>query len=165
MNIAKAFVLVACALAVSAGAFAQSAAHEAIKKQLAELRAKPEKAKLPEYLPESEDFDDVCQRAKKDGKLVFVSIGREICGRCQVFYEYVKRGDVTVDPKKFVFVRLSIDNESQRNYFFSTFSPENSHLPFVGVMNGDREEVLPCLTGSHSAAEYAKLLTDSVSKN
>ena len=109
-------------------------------------------------LPPDADFDDACQRAKKEGKLVFVSIGREACGRCQVFYEYVKRGELKIDEKKFAFIRLSIDDESQRNYFLSTFTPMDRHLPYVGVMDGDREEMAPCLSGGHTAAEYAALL-------
>lgn len=150
----------ACAVLLSAvglGAEAPSP-HERVRRQLEALRAKPEKAELPPYLSPEADFDDACQRAKKEGKLVFVSIGREICGRCQVFYEYVKRGEVTIDGKKFVFIRLCIDDDSQRSYFLSTFTPPDRHLPYVGVMDGDREEVVPCLSGGHAAAEYESLM-------
>ena len=34
---------------------------------------------LPPYL--TEDFNAACEKAKKEGKFVFVSLGREICGR------------------------------------------------------------------------------------
>ena len=151
---------VACAAALfAAAADAAPSPHEAVRRQLADLRAKPEKAELPPYLAPDADFDDACQRAKKEGKLVFVSSGREACGRCQVFYEYVKRGELKIDDRKFVFIRLSIDDESQRSYFLSTFSPMDRHLPYVGVMDGDREEKAPCLSGGHTVAEYAALLT------
>ncbi len=156
----KSMLSIACAVTLFAtctGAEAPSP-HELVRRQLEVLRAKPVKAELPPYLSPDADFDDVCQWAKKEGKLVFVSIGREACGRCQVFYEYVKRGEVAIDGKKFEFIRLSIDDESQRSYFMSTFNPMDRHLPYVGVMDGEREEVVPCLSGGHTAAEYEGLL-------
>ena len=74
--------------------------HEKIRRQLETLQAKPVKAELPPYLAPEEDFEDACQRAAQGGKRVVVSIGREACGRCQVFYEYVKRGEsATSSPR------------------------------------------------------------------
>ena len=49
---------------------------------------------LPPYL--TEDFNSACEKAKKEGKLVFVSLGREICGRCQKFYGFVKNGQLPI---------------------------------------------------------------------
>lgn len=144
---------VACAMVT-----AQSPAHEALKKEIAELKKKPVVCELPPYLPAEEDFDAVCQKAGKEKKKVFVSIGREVCGRCQRFYELVRRGEVRVDTNAFTFVRLNIDDFSQREYFLGTFEPPDNRLPFVGVTDGDRSEIRPCLTGAPSAAEYQKLM-------
>ena len=163
MGIVKAF-MVAFVVVAATSAVAQSPAHEAVKKRLAELRAMPEKARLPAYLPSETDFDDVCTAAGKSGKVLLVSIGREACGRCQVFYEQVRRGEVSFDGSKVYFVRLSIDDESQRSYFMSTFIPDDSHLPFVGVMNGAREALSPCLSGSHPAADYVKAIGAALGK-
>ena len=113
---------------------------------------------LPPYL--TEDFNAACEKAKKEGKLVFVSLGREICGRCQKFYGFVKTGQVTIDPKKYVFIRLDVDNYEHREYFYSTFDPPDSRLPFVGVMDGDRNAVKEALSGSHTPGEYQKLMDD-----
>lgn len=145
--------MVACAMVT-----AQSPAHEALKKEIAELKKKPVVCELPPYLPAEEDFDAVCQKAGKEKKKVFVSIGREVCGRCQRFYELVRRGEVRVDTNAFTFVRLNIDDFSQREYFLGTFEPPDNRLPFVGVTDGDRSEIRPCLTGAPSAAEYQKLM-------
>ena len=132
--------------------------HEQIRRQLKELQAKPVKATLPPYLAPEVDFEDACHDAAKAGRRVVVSIGREACGRCQVFYEYVKRGELKIDGKKFTLIRLDIDDASQRSYFLSTFTPKDNNLPFVGVMDGDREALAPCMSGSHTAAEYANML-------
>ena len=113
---------------------------------------------LPPYL--TEDFNSACEKAKKEGKLVFVSLGREICGRCQKFYGFVKNGQVTIDPKKYVFIRLDVDNYEHREYFYSTFDPPDRKLPFVGVMDGDRNAVKEALSGSHTPEDYQKLMSD-----
>ena len=152
-------LLGACVTAVCAMAFAQSAAHEALKKEIAALREKPAVCELPAYLPSDRDFDAVCREAGKSNKRLLVSIGREQCGRCQRFYELVRRGEVKVDTNAFVFVRLNIDDYSQREYFLGTFEPPDGHLPFVGVTDAARSEIRPCLTGAPAAAEYQKLMT------
>ena len=115
-------------------------------------------ATLPPYL--TEDFSSACEKAKKEGKLVFVSLGREICGRCQKFYGFVKTGQVTIDPKRYVFIRLDVDNYEHREYFYSTFEPPDRKLPFVGVMDGDRTAVKEALSGGHTPEEYQKLTSD-----
>ena len=115
-------------------------------------------ATLPPYLVE--DFNSACEKAKNDKKLVFVSLGREICGRCQKFYGFVKNGQVTIDPKRYVFIRLDVDNYEHREYFYSTFNPPDRRLPFVGVMDGDRNAVKEALSGGHTPGEYQKLMSD-----
>ena len=137
---------------------AQSPVHEALKKEIAELRKKPVVCELPPYLPADEDFDAVCQKAGREKKKVFVSIGREVCGRCQRFYELVRRGEVRIDTNAVMFGRLDIDAFSQRAYFLGTFEPPDTRLPFVGVTDGERSEIRPCLTGAPSAAEYQALM-------
>ena len=120
------------------------------------LCAAKAQAALPPYL--TEDFNAACEKAKKEGKLVFVSLGREICGRCQKFYGFVKDGKVKIDEKKYVFIRLDIDNYEHREYFYSTFDPPDRKLPFVGVMDGDRSAVKEALSGGHTPEEYQKLM-------
>ncbi len=116
------------------------------------------KVELPPYL--KEDFNSACEKAKKEGRLVFVSLGREICGRCQKFYGFVRDGKVKIDPKKYVFIRLDVDNYEHREYFYSTFDPPDRKLPFVGVMDGDRTAVKEAISGSHTPEEYQKLMSD-----
>ena len=125
---------------------AQSPAHDALKREIAELRKKPAVCELPPYLAENEDFDAVCRKAG------------EACGRCQRFYELVRRGEVRIDTNAFVFVRLNIDEPSQREYFLGTFEPPDSRLPFVGVTDAERSEIRPCLSGAPSVSDYRKLL-------
>ena len=151
-----------CMLLAAAGlcACAQSPAHDALKREIAALREKPAVCALPPYLPAGEDFDAVCRKAGEEKKRVLVSLGREACGRCQPFYELVRRGEVRIDTNAFVFVRLDVDNHEQREYFLGTFEPPDSRLPFVGVTDGARSEIRPCLTGAPPADAYRKLLQE-----
>lgn len=150
------FGAVACAAALSASA--QSPAHDALRKEIAELQKKPVVVELPPYLPPEQDFGDVCKAAGDAKKKILVSIGREACGRCQRFYELVKRGVVKIDTNSFVFVRLDIDEHTQREYFMDAFDPPDWQLPFVGVTDPERSTQRPCLTGSRSPKEYQALM-------
>ena len=154
----KRILLAVCAVGAVVALQAQSPAHDALKREIAELRKKPAVCELPPYLAENEDFDAVCRKAGEANKKVFVSIGREACGRCQRFYELVRRGEVRIDTNAFVFVRLNIDEPSQREYFLGTFEPPDSRLPFVGVTDAARSEIRPCLSGAPSVSDYRKLL-------
>lgn len=138
-------------------AWGHSPEHRRVKKELLELRQGQDVYSLPEYL--SRDFNEVCDEALKAGKGLIVSIGREECGRCQIFYEFLKKGRVKIDPKKFVYVKLCIDDYEHKQYFFSTFEPPNNHLPFVGVIQGERSFCEPCLSGAQTPESYQKLMT------
>ena len=151
----KAIILYA--LSLTAGACAAAGTEAApcpAATNAVEQVAKP--VELPPYL--TEDFNAACDKAKKEGRLVFVSIGREICGLCQKFYGFVRDGKVKIDEKKYVFIRLDIDNYEHREYFYSTFDPPDRKLPFVGVMDGDRTAVKEAISGSHTPAEYQSLM-------
>lgn len=154
----KRILLAVCAVGAVVALQAQSPAHDALKREIADLRRKPAVCELPPYLAENEDFDAACRKAGEANKKVFVSIGREACGRCQRFYELVRRGEVRIDTNAFVFVRLNIDEPAQREYFLGTFEPPDSRLPFVGVTDAERSEIRPCLSGAPSVSDYRKLL-------
>ena len=149
--------MIACVAALAA--FAQSPAHDALRKEIAELQKKPVVFELPPYLPPEQDFGDVCQKAGEQKKKILVSIGREACGRCQRFYEMVQRGLVKIDTNSYVFVRLDIDEHTQREYFMDAFDPPDGQLPFVGVTDPNRSVQRPCLTGSRTSVEYQRLMS------
>ncbi len=82
------------------------------------------------------DFPVYMEEATKTNKLLFVSIGREACGNCIKFYNYIKKGELKLDESKFIYLKLDIDNYDHQNYFFSYFPVMGNILPFVGVVNG-----------------------------
>jgi hypothetical protein len=153
-------LLTLMAVSLSGNIYAQSPEHDRVKAQLKELRQGKDVWKLPDYL--ENDFDTECEKAAKEGKIVLVSIGREVCGRCQVFYEFLKKGRVKIDPKKVVYLKLCIDNPDHKEYFLSTFEPANNHLPFVGVVKGERGIGDPCLSGAQTPEAYMKIISDAI---
>jgi hypothetical protein len=156
----KMIIFTLMAIAISSNVYAQSPEHDRVKTQLKELRQGKDVWKLPDYL--ENDFDTECEKAAKEGKIVLVSIGREVCGRCQVFYEFLKKGRVKIDPKKVVYLKLCIDNPDHKEYFLSTFEPANNHLPFVGVVKGERGIGDPCLSGAQTPEAYMKIISDAI---
>ncbi len=160
----KALILCGVALILGVCGGAESpclSPHAALSNEVAALRKRPAVCELPPYL--TGDFDAACRAAGEANKRVLVSIGREACGRCQRFYELVRRGDIRIDTNAFTFVRLNIDNMEQREYFLGTFMPPDNRLPFVGVTDGARSEIRPCLTGAPSVEAYRALLRDAAS--
>ena len=80
-------------------------------------------------------FKEVLDRACNEKKMLLISIGREICGRCQKFYALLDDGRLTLDEKKCTYLKLDIDDTEQREYFVSWFDPSDPRLPFVGVLD------------------------------
>ena len=152
------------AIGLCATLFAQSPEHDALRKEIAALQKKPTAYALPDYLPQDQDFNAVCRKAGEAKKRILVSIGREACGRCQRFYELLRCGEIKIDTNTVTYVRLDIDDYNQREYFLGTFEPPDSQLPFVGVTDAARSTIFPCLSGSHSPAEYQKMLNPEPAK-
>lgn len=81
------------------------------------------------------DLEAELQRADREGKRVVVSLGREICGRCQKFYKLLADGSLAFDAAKCTYLKLDVDELEQREYFYSWFDPEDRRLPYVGVLD------------------------------
>ena len=81
------------------------------------------------------DVQEMLDKACAEKKLLFVSIGREICERCQKLYALLDDGRLTLDEKKCTYLKLDIDDTEQREYFISWLDPQDPRLPFVGVLD------------------------------
>ena len=81
------------------------------------------------------DIQEVLDRTCNEKKMLLISIGREICGRCQKFYALLDDGRLTLDKEKCTYLKLDIDDTEQREYFVSWFDPPDPRLPFVGVLD------------------------------
>jgi chloramphenicol O-acetyltransferase len=104
------------------------------------------------------DFPSYMAEAVKTNKLLLVSIGREACSNCINFYDYLKDGSLKLDEKKFIYLKLDIDNQEHLDYFSSYFSVMGNVLPFVGVMNGSGATFGTPRTGYGTAEDYQEFI-------
>jgi chloramphenicol O-acetyltransferase len=104
------------------------------------------------------DFPSYMTEAVKTNKLLFISIGREACSNCVKFYDYIKDGSLKLDEKKFIYLKLDIDNQEHVDYFSSYFTVMGNVLPFVGVMNGSGATFGASRTGYGTAEDYQEFL-------
>lgn len=104
------------------------------------------------------NFPAYMEEAVKTNKLLFVSIGRDSCSNCVKFYDAIKDGSLKLDEKKFIYLKLDIDNQEHVDYFSSYFTVMGNVLPFVGVMNGSGATFGASRTGYGTAEDYQEFL-------
>jgi len=85
----------------------------------------------------SGDFNEVMARAKREKKLIFVSVGRDQCPNTTRFYHYLESGLLPFSTEKFIYVKFHGDNYEQVDLFHTYFELSSILFPFVGVMNGE----------------------------
>jgi Thioredoxin-like len=112
--------------------------------------------------PIDKEFPTYMEEATKTNKLLFVSIGRDTCSNCVKFYDYIKKDELKVDEKKFIYLKLDIDNYDHQSYFTAYFSVMGNVLPFVGVMNGTGATFGDPRTGFGTAEQYQAWLTKAL---
>jgi len=108
------------------------------------------------------DFPVYMEEATKTNKLLFVSIGREACGNCIKFYNYIKKSELKLDETKFMYLKLDIDNYDHQNYFFSYFPVMGNILPFVGVVSGKGITFGDPRTGFGTPEDYQEFIKKSL---
>jgi hypothetical protein len=108
------------------------------------------------------DFPSYMEEALKTNKLIFVSIGRESCSNCTKFYDYIKKGQLKLDEKKFIYLKLDIDNQEHLDYFSSYFSVMGNVLPYVGVLNGSGATFGTPRTGFGTPEDYQEFITKAL---
>lgn len=105
------------------------------------------------------DVEGELQRADREGKRVVVSLGREICGRCQKFYKLLAEDKLVLDPAKCIYLKLDVDELEQREYFYAWFDPEDRRLPYVGVLDPNARTGV-CVSAGCDLVQLKKLLGD-----
>lgn len=82
-------------------------------------------------------FSDVMAQAKRENKLIFVSVGRDQCPNTTRFYHYMEFGLLPLNKEKFIYVKFDGDNYEHMDLFHTYFELSSILFPFVGVMNGE----------------------------
>ena len=103
------------------------------------------------------DVEAALTRADQEKKLVVLSVGREVCGRCQKFYRLLSDGRLVLDEAKCMYLKLDVDNMEHREYFYSWIEPPDRRLPFVAVLDPNARTGT-CVSAGCDLAELQKLL-------
>jgi hypothetical protein len=114
-------------------------------------------AKAPEALT---DLDQALQQGKKEGKMVFIHMGRKACGNCQALEGYLASGEVKLSKTQFVHLSLNCDDPKQHQAFAQKFKVTGETLPFVVIAGPDGQQ-LAAHSGYGTPKEFEDLIKDA----
>ncbi|MHB8908615.1 MAG: thioredoxin family protein [Syntrophales bacterium] len=100
------------------------------------------------------------EKAKAQGKPLFVQLGRESCSHCQDLKSYIKKG--TVNIENFIYVDLDYDNGTVRKQFETLFTVSGDTMPFVVIADSNGKQITS-RSGPGTPTEY-KVMIDKVKK-
>ena len=87
------------------------------------------------------DLHAALDQAKKDGKLLFVVLGREACGNTRALKGYISQRTVRLSDAEFVYADLNCDDQKQNGAFRKQFSIDGRMLPFVVIADQNGKQL------------------------
>jgi hypothetical protein len=106
------------------------------------------------------DLKAALKTAQREGKLLFVQLGREACGNCQALKGMIAKREVPLAESKYVYADVNCDDSKTFDLFTKHFQVEGSTLPFVVVAAPDGTQ-LAARSGYGSAKDYTGLLREA----
>jgi len=103
------------------------------------------------------DLKAALKTAQKEGKLLFVQLGREACGNCQALKGMIAKQEVPLAASKYVYADVNCDDAKTIDLFTKRFQVEGTTLPFVVVAAPDGTQ-LAARSGSGRAKDYNAML-------
>ena len=115
----------------------------------------------PAAAPEADhDLNAALEKAKAQGKPLFIQLGRESCGFCQNLKRYLKTGSVKIDG--FIYVDLNCDDQQVLKGFQERFTVSGGTLPLVVVADSTGKQ-LAARSGYGKPEDYQAMI-DGVKK-
>ena len=109
------------------------------------------------------DLDAALKKAKTEGKLVFVELGREGCGNCRALKGYIKSGMLRLRDSRFIYADLNCDDDGANRAFSQRFKVEGRMLPFVVIADSDGKQ-LAARSGYGEAQDFDDLIREGEKK-
>lgn len=108
------------------------------------------------------DLPKVLAQAKREGKFVFVQVGRENCTNTMQLWHMLADGRVSL-PKVFLYADISGDDEEMRTAFDERFTIDDDGFwfPYVVVVGPDGSQLASC-SGRHTPEEYNAMVKKAV---
>lgn len=115
--------------------------------------------------PQAEtDLDSALQKAKAEGKMLFIQYGREKCGNCQALKALISKNILKLSARKFVYVDLDCDDPKIRKAFNKLYTVRGSTLPFVVIADSNGKQLV-ARSGYGDLKDYQDLITEAKRKN
>jgi hypothetical protein len=106
------------------------------------------------------DLKAALKTAQKEGKLLFVQLGREACGNCQALKGMIAKQEVPLAASRYVYADVNCDDAKTIDLFTKRFQVEGTTLPFVVVAAPDGTQ-LAARSGYGRAKDYNGLLREA----
>ena len=103
------------------------------------------------------DLPAALAKAKAEGKMLFVQMGRENCGNCQALKAMIKSNEVRLPDAKFVYADVNCDDPATNKLFSEKFDVKGNVLPFVAIAGPDGAK-LAGRSGYGTAKEFETLI-------
>ncbi|MDB6075333.1 MAG: Thioredoxin-related protein [Verrucomicrobiaceae bacterium] len=106
------------------------------------------------------DLNAALAKAKAEGKMLFVQMGRENCGNCQALKAMIKSNQVRLSDSKFVYADVNVDDSATNRLFSAKFDVKGNVLPFVAIASPDGTKLVG-RSGYGSAKEFDDLIREA----
>lgn len=108
------------------------------------------------------DLPKALAQAKKEGKFVFVQVGRENCTNTMQLWHMLADGRVSL-PKNFLYADISGDDEEMRTAFDERFTIDDDGFwfPYVVLVGPDGSQLASC-SGRHTPEQYNAMIRKAV---
>jgi hypothetical protein len=105
-------------------------------------------------------LESALAKAKAEGKILFVQMGRENCPNCQALKAMIKKGDLRLSESKFVYADVNCDDPATNKLFSSKFDVKGNQLPFVAIASSDGVK-LAGRSGYGTARDFEDLIREA----
>ncbi len=108
------------------------------------------------------DLPKTLAQARKEGKFVFVQVGRENCTNTMQLWHMLADGRVSL-PKNFLYADISGDDEEMRTAFDERFTIDDDGFwfPYVVLVGPDGSQLASC-SGRHTPEQYNAMIRKAV---
>jgi hypothetical protein len=106
------------------------------------------------------NLESALAKAKAEGKILFVQMGRENCPNCQALKAMIKKGDLRLSESKFVYADVNCDDPATNKLFSSKFDVKGNQLPFVAIASSDGVK-LAGRSGYGTARDFEDLIREA----
>lgn len=103
------------------------------------------------------DLNSALEKAKAEGKMLFIQYGRDRCGNCQALKALIAQRKVKLSDSNFVYVDLDCDNKETQKLFYQRYKVEGRMLPWVVIADSEGNQIM-ARSGYGTAEEFNTMI-------